>query len=60
MIDRNHQSEACRRDQIRTSTDPQWVREQYGEHQFSTRFLIVAYSVLALACYGIFSAIAAI
>lgn len=52
MIDRNHQSEQFRR-AIRGSTDPQWVREQYGIHQHSSLqiFAIVTLAItLVLAC----------
>ncbi len=60
MVDRHHQTEAMRRD-IATSTDPQWMREQYGQpEQFSKAFIIVTALVGALAFYGVFAAIASI
>jgi hypothetical protein len=63
MIDRHTQSEAARRalrEQLKYSTDPEWVRQQMGEHQFSRTFIVVALLVGVLAFYGVFAAIASI
>jgi hypothetical protein len=63
MIDRHTQHEAARRDlerQLKWSTDPEWVRQQMGEHQFSKTFIIVAGAVGALAMWAVFVAIASI
>ena len=59
MIDRHTQLESMRRD-IAASTDPAWVRQQYGQEQFSKTFIIVTALVGALAFYGVFAAIASI
>jgi hypothetical protein len=59
VIPQHQQSEAFRK-AIRGSTDPQWVREQFHEEQFSPAFIIVAACVGALAFYGVFAAIASI
>ncbi len=48
MISRHHQTEAFRREQIRTSTDPAWMRDRFGIHQYSA-FQIVGIGVLGLA-----------
>jgi hypothetical protein len=56
MIDRHTQSEAARRalaEQLKYSTDPEWVRRQMGEHQFSKAFVIVAWAVGFLAFYSV-------
>jgi hypothetical protein len=56
MIDRHHQTEAARRalrEQLKYSTDPQWVREQLDEHQFSWPFIIVAWAIGFLAFYSV-------
>ena len=63
MIDehtRLAESRRALREQIKWSTDPEWVREQLDEHQFSKAFIIVAACVGALACYGVLAAIASI
>jgi hypothetical protein len=54
------ESRRALREQIKWSTDPEWVREQMGEHQFSKTFIVVAACVGALAFYGVFAAIASI
>jgi hypothetical protein len=59
MIDHLKRSEQFRR-AIRGSTDPQWVREQFHEEQFSRTFIFVTLCVGALAMYGVFAAIASI
>lgn len=62
MISRHCQHEAMRRDRlIRTSTDPQWVREQLGQpHQYSRTFVICMLFLGTAAAYGILFACASI
>jgi hypothetical protein len=63
MIDehtRLAESRRALREQIKWSTDPEWVREQLDEHQFSRTFIVVALLVGVLAFYGVFAAVASI
>ena len=63
MIDRHTQTEAARRalrEQLKYTTDPEWVRRQLDEPQFSKPFVIVALCVGMLAFYGVIFACASI
>ena len=63
MIDEHSrlaESRRALREQIKWSTDPEWVREQLDEHQFSRTFIVVALLVGVLAFYGVFAAVASI
>ena len=63
MIDRHTQTEAARRalrEQLKWSTDPEWVRRQLDEPQFSKAFIIVTLAVGMLAFYGVIFACASI
>jgi hypothetical protein len=55
-MDRYHQTEAARRairEQLKWSTDPEYIRRQLDEHQFSKAFVIVAAIIGGLACTSI-------
>jgi hypothetical protein len=63
MIDHLHRSEAYRQDmaqQERISTDPEWVRQQMGKHQYSRTFCICMAIIGALAFSAAFIAIGSI